>query len=528
MNQYKLSLVITLFLLCLSLDARAQFAGGSGSASDPYQIETLEHLNEINNHAQGMHFIQIANIHANDKPFIPIGNEESRFTGHYDGDGHAISNLRLGHWIDFDFESDIVDNNYTGLFGFTENATIKNITLDSLRISLSDPAQYVGGMVGFSGDNTIIKNVHVAGRIESVRNHLSLLTEFGGIAGSNHGIIENATFDGSIRSDGNHIGGLSGSNYGTISESSARVFIKAWWAGGGLVGGNHGTIRTSFVQNNSQIEGIEGSTGGLAGYNDGEIMDSYSHADVSVAEGTGGGLTGHNRGSVLRAYTTGMVSGSNYFGTGGLVGSNSGLIEQVYAIGPVNASGPSDGDLVKTGGLVGVNDTDGVVQYGYWNTETTGIQHAVGEDENPGILQEGLTTDQMTGFYALNNMPGFDHSWMATNAYPILYEVIDDFSNPGGKGSNQQITLHQNYPNPFNPVTIINYELEEDSYVLLEIFDILGRNIAVLADQSVSAGTHEAIFDASNLTSGIYIYRLRVRNSEGIPATLTRSMMLIM
>ena len=67
----------------------------------------------------------------------------------------------------------------------------------------------------------------------------------------------------------------------------------------------------------------------------------------------------------------------------------------------------------------------------------------------------------------------------------------------------------QNYPNPFNPSTTINYSLAENSLVNLEVFDIMGRRVTVLIDNRLhSAGTHTQVFDATGLSSGMYIYRL--------------------
>lgn len=68
--------------------------------------------------------------------------------------------------------------------------------------------------------------------------------------------------------------------------------------------------------------------------------------------------------------------------------------------------------------------------------------------------------------------------------------------------------LHQNYPNPFNPVTTIRYALPESGRVRLAVFDMLGREVAVLVDADVTAGQHEVQFDAQGLPSGSYIYRM--------------------
>lgn len=72
--------------------------------------------------------------------------------------------------------------------------------------------------------------------------------------------------------------------------------------------------------------------------------------------------------------------------------------------------------------------------------------------------------------------------------------------------------LHQNYPNPFNPATSIRFDLPERSNVSLEVFDITGRRVALLASGDHTAGTHTVSFDASGLSSGIYFYHLQADN----------------
>lgn len=75
------------------------------------------------------------------------------------------------------------------------------------------------------------------------------------------------------------------------------------------------------------------------------------------------------------------------------------------------------------------------------------------------------------------------------------------------------ITLSQNYPNPFNPSTVISYQLAGTSEVGLEVFDMLGRKVATLINaERKAAGVHQVNFQAENLASGIYIYRLKVKD----------------
>ena len=72
-----------------------------------------------------------------------------------------------------------------------------------------------------------------------------------------------------------------------------------------------------------------------------------------------------------------------------------------------------------------------------------------------------------------------------------------------------EFALEQNYPNPFNPVTTIRYSVAESAKVRLAVYDVLGRQVALLADGLMQAGQHEVRFDAANLPSGTYLYRLQ-------------------
>jgi len=72
--------------------------------------------------------------------------------------------------------------------------------------------------------------------------------------------------------------------------------------------------------------------------------------------------------------------------------------------------------------------------------------------------------------------------------------------------------LEQNYPNPFNPSTTIRFSLFSADVVRLEVFDLLGRKVATLVNGKLVAGDHRAVFDATGLSSGTYVYMLRVGN----------------
>ena len=89
--------------------------------------------------------------------------------------------------------------------------------------------------------------------------------------------------------------------------------------------------------------------------------------------------------------------------------------------------------------------------------------------------------------------------------------------------------LHQNYPNPFNPVTTIGYELPVEGRVEIKIYDITGRDVAVLLNEYKSAGIYQVKWNALDFPSGIYFYSIRF-NSESRKALnyySTRKLVLI-
>lgn len=81
---------------------------------------------------------------------------------------------------------------------------------------------------------------------------------------------------------------------------------------------------------------------------------------------------------------------------------------------------------------------------------------------------------------------------------------------PGNTGVPNVYELAQNYPNPFNPVTKINFAIPKQGLVSLKVYDVLGREVANLVNEVKTAGTYIVDFDATNLSSGVYFYKLEV------------------
>jgi len=109
-------------------------------------------------------------------------------------------------------------------------------------------------------------------------------------------------------------------------------------------------------------------------------------------------------------------------------------------------------------------------------------------------------------------------------AEPTGFLILDDlravetgaptFTDPEKSDLSNVISLEQNYPNPFNPSTNIQFGIPETGYVGLVIYDLLGREVATLVDGIKTQGYHTINFNASSLSSGVYLYRLTIDNKS--------------
>jgi len=89
-----------------------------------------------------------------------------------------------------------------------------------------------------------------------------------------------------------------------------------------------------------------------------------------------------------------------------------------------------------------------------------------------------------------------------------------------GAGEVESYRLYDSYPNPFNPTTTIAFDLKEASHVTLQVFDVIGREVAVLVDGRREAGHYQVVFDAGDLPTGLYVYRLKAGDFTATKKTI--------
>ncbi|MFW6038402.1 MAG: GLUG motif-containing protein, partial [Candidatus Saliniplasma sp.] len=273
------------------------------------------------------------------------------------------------------------DENFVGLFGRSEG-DIKNLGVVDANVSGKGR---VGALVGWQGNGAKVVNCYATGEVIGPNNYI-ISEHVGGLIGVNgNGASVSYSYTACNVSGVDNIGGLVGYQQidAALSNSYAIGKVTGEIVVGGLIGKNlEGTIKNSFATGN--VVG-EMKVGGLIGVNNiASLSDSYATGDVNGKEYVGG-LVGENNYAVVEySYSRGNVDGEEY-----------------------------------VGGLVGRNWAGGEVENSFWDIDTSGLEESGGGT--------GLTTDEMTGENAPNNMQGFDFD----DTWETVIEDDEDTTNDG-------------------------------------------------------------------------------------------------
>ncbi|MBN1479143.1 T9SS C-terminal target domain-containing protein [candidate division KSB1 bacterium] len=187
----------------------------------------------------------------------------------------------------------------------------------------------------------------------------------------------------------------------------------------------------------------------------------------------------------------------------------------------------ADGDCSS-----GVTSTDGKAIRGTQGETASGYKETL----EMAFLKYDVISDDMLGMFTICALDrDFDvHESVNQWAQGLFVKTNDEYGSVLWSAQSvptavenriakpNSFILAQNYPNPFNPLTTISYSLNKMGHVLLTVYSLDGREIATLIDESQVAGGHSITFDASQLSSGIYLYQLQTADQK-----LTRKMTLL-
>ncbi len=266
---------------------------GNGTEASPYEIGNASQLQAMSGNLSA-NYTLVGDIDASNTSawnggdgFAPVGNDTDPFTGTFDGNGYAVTELTINR-----SETDGV-----GLFGVTEG-TVQQVGLREATIT---GGNMTGGLIG-ENRNGIVENSSVTGTITATN-----ASALGGAIGLNtgesavSGVFSSATVEGTNTTD---IGGLVGNNTAdaSVQRAVANGSVDGTSNVGGLVGNNTAEIQESFATGtvNGSGTGVE-NVGGLVGFNSDSVTDSYWDTEETNQSSSDGGT----------GLTTAQMTGNN-------------------------------------------------------------------------------------------------------------------------------------------------------------------------------------------------------------------------
>jgi len=379
------------------------FAGGTGTPGDPYQIDNCTSLRAISSNNLSAHYVLTQPIHCTGVAWYGIGSAANPFNGSFDGGNHMISDLTIwpggGHWSQ-------------GIFKYVEDAEISNVYVNGITVGDNgDRNDDAGGIVGVALGDTTISNCRIVGGM------IYGSDDVGGIvgrvghpetSGSGGVTISDCNFTGIVdgwgHANSGNVGGIAGSAYYglTITDATVDADVAGGNSIGGIVGKSgdssyssggliisgcefSGTVKTALYSPTYSTGGYGGGVVGQ-GINNVTIQDCDVIADLSGISGPYGGYSMGGIAGSLRDYevanTHAVVERCSFVGDvncnntycGGIVGQGPGdlIISDCYSRGHVYSVSE------RCGGLTGFMDSDGVINNSYSSMDVNGTNFVGG------------------------------------------------------------------------------------------------------------------------------------------------------
>ncbi|WP_075983080.1 GLUG motif-containing protein [Bacillus massilinigeriensis] len=343
------------------IPGKSEFAGGDGSVENPFIIMNAQQLDKVRKHLDA-HYQIGDDIDLSEDPFdqgegwVPIGDKTNRFTGSIDGNGKTIRNLIINR---------ASQSQYTGLFGFIDGATIKNLKLDDINVT---GWIQTGGLVGTAFSSTI---------------------------------SDCSVSDARIHGDN-----FSGGFIGYVKDGSVNniEIVGVNLSGGSQSGNLIGRL------DNGQVSGItasnltiSGSTfnGGLIGYDQSSQISDVTASNINVkSQSDSGGILGQSIGSTIHTLDIKQVviDASGYNQIGGVIGTAGNINLEDINIEGVNLNGAN-----FAGGLIGTEDytsTKTIIN----NVAAKDIKITITSQKAAGLIAEIDTPESQISNVVLDNV----------------------------------------------------------------------------------------------------------------------------
>ena len=261
---------------------------------------------------------------------------------------------------------------------------------------------------------------------------------------------------------------------------------------------------------------------------DGAIVKSTNAGEtwVSLNSGTTARFRGVAAFGTNNAWAVGQDGIIKYTSDGGVtwINQNSTTIDDLHdvqflseLIGFAGGSGSkiiftSDGGQTwlsrSTGIAMGINGIFFLDENQGWAVSDVGTIYVTSNGGLNWTTEQGNTSQNLNEVFFLSLNIG----WAVGDLGAITH-----YNGAVTNAENQEISpisfnLFQNYPNPFNPSTEINFSVPQSTNVTLKVFNVMGSKIATLIDEQVEAGRHSIVFNAANLSSGVYYYKITTNN----------------
>lgn len=501
----------------------------------------------------------------------PVGSSGSNFTGSYNGQSYTVSGLSINRsaynqgFFGYTNGATIKNigltsvnisgnGNVGALIGYASASAVSSCYCTG---NVSGYYGYIGGLIGDCANSCTIYNCYSTTGVSGGTSGSGAYT--GGLIGRMTG----STIDTSYHTTGSvsgrdYVGGLvGGCHSSTITKSYSTGSVSGTQDVGGLVGYNAATLSNSYSRASTSNSGS--IQGGLVGRHDTYAM-SNCYSTGAPSGGTSiGGLIGAivNAGSVSSSFwdteTSGQLSSAGGIGkpttemktlstftdagwSSSLWNLDAGYNDGYPHLDWQNPGGsPLPVELISFTANVG---TDFITLH--WQTATEVGNYGFEVEKAVGSASTSLSTRKQSavsnwekvGFIAGagNSNTSKNYSFVDSDVTSgkYFYRLKQINTNGSFEYSNEieieitqpkEFSLYQNYPNPFNPTTTIKYSISllhtplsggiGGGFVTLEVYDILGNEVATLENEKKSAGNYEVKFDASNLASGIYLYKLQ-------------------